>query len=92
MTRVDYDLRIDGDLHEAASLPGELAQPVTSRVKVISNLKIDENRVPQDGRFRAKLFDRDIDFRVATFPTRVEDGIIFVDLGGACKIVEETAA
>jgi len=56
-------LRIDGDLHEVASLPGELAQPVTSRVKVISNLKIDETRVPQDGRFRAKLFDRDITTR-----------------------------
>jgi type IV pilus assembly protein PilB len=38
-------------------------------VKVISNLKIDENRVPQDGRFRSKIFDREIDFRIATFPT-----------------------
>jgi type IV pilus assembly protein PilB len=69
-------LRIDGDLREVASLPGELAQPVTSRVKVISNLKIDENRVPQDGRFRAKLFDRDIDFRVATFPTPLGEKIV----------------
>ena len=69
-------LRIDGDLHEVASLPGELAQPVTSRVKVISSLKIDENRVPQDGRFRAKLFDREIDFRVATFPTPLGEKIV----------------
>jgi type IV pilus assembly protein PilB len=69
-------LRIDGDLREVASLPGELAQPVTSRVKVISSLKIDENRVPQDGRFRAKLFDRDIDFRVATFPTPLGEKIV----------------
>ena len=61
--------RNDGDLHEVASLPGPLAQPVVSRIKVISNLKIDETRIPQDGRFRAKIFDRDIDFRVATFPT-----------------------
>lgn len=61
--------RIDGDLRTEASLPSELAQPVTSRVKVISNLKIDESRIPQDGRFRAKIFDRDIDFRVATLPT-----------------------
>jgi type IV pilus assembly protein PilB len=68
-------LRIDGDLREVASLPVELAQPVTSRVKVISNLKIDENRVPQDGRFRAKLFDRNIDFRVATFPTPLGEKI-----------------
>jgi type IV pilus assembly protein PilB len=68
-------LRITGDLREVASLPGELAQPVTSRVKVISNLKIDETRVPQDGRFRARLFDRDIDFRVATFPTPLGEKI-----------------
>jgi type IV pilus assembly protein PilB len=61
--------RVDGDLKEAASLPAELIQPVTSRVKVISNLKIDETRIPQDGRFRSKILDREIDFRVATFPT-----------------------
>ncbi len=61
--------RVDGDLHEGAALPIELAQAVVSRVKVISNLKLDETRIPQDGRFRARIFDRDIDFRVATFPT-----------------------
>ncbi len=61
--------RIDGNLQQAASLPAELAQPVISRVKVISNLKIDETRMPQDGRFRSRLLDKDIDFRVATFPT-----------------------
>ncbi len=62
-------LRNNGDLHQVASLPVQLAQPIVSRVKVISNLKIDETRIPQDGRFRAKIFDRDVDFRVATFPT-----------------------
>lgn len=61
--------RIDGELKEVASLPSELASAVVSRVKVISNLKIDETRVPQDGRFRTKIFDREIDFRVSTFPT-----------------------
>ncbi len=61
--------RLDGELREMASLPLELAAPVVSRVKVISNLKIDENRIPQDGRFRTRIFDRDIDFRIATFPT-----------------------
>jgi type IV pilus assembly protein PilB len=61
--------RIDGDLRQVASLPIELAQPVISRVKVIASLKIDETRIPQDGRFRSRLLDKDIDFRVATFPT-----------------------
>jgi type IV pilus assembly protein PilB len=61
--------RIDGDLREAAALPVAIAQPIISRVKVMSNLKIDETRIPQDGRFRLRVLDRDIDFRVATFPT-----------------------
>ena len=61
--------RIDGDLREVANLPKELTQLVVSRVKILSNLKIDEARVPQDGRFGSKIFDREIDFRVATFPT-----------------------
>lgn len=62
-------VRVGGDLHEIAQLPPELAQPVVSRVKVMSNLRIDETRIPQDGRFRTKIFDREIDFRVSTFPT-----------------------
>ncbi|MDE2021096.1 MAG: type II/IV secretion system protein, partial [Patescibacteria group bacterium] len=61
--------RIDGNLKQAASLPVELSQPIVSRVKVVSSLKIDETRIPQDGRFRAKIFNKDIDFRVSTFPT-----------------------
>lgn len=61
--------RVDGVLREAATLPLELHQPVVSRIKILSNLKIDETRVPQDGRFRTVLFGRDIDYRVSTFPT-----------------------
>ena len=61
--------RIDGELREAATLPKELSALVISRVKVLSDLKIDETRIPQDGRFRSRVLDRDIDFRVATFPT-----------------------
>lgn len=61
--------RIDGDLQEVNQLPIELHQPIISRIKVMANLKIDENRIPQDGRFKSVVFGRDIDFRVATFPT-----------------------
>lgn len=67
--RLRIRFRIDGELQEVSSLPLELHQPIVSRVKVLSNLKIDETRIPQDGRFRTVLLDRDIDFRVATFPT-----------------------
>jgi type IV pilus assembly protein PilB len=61
--------RIDGDLREVATLPRELADSVISRIKVLSSMKIDERRVPQDGRFRSRILDRQVDFRVATFPT-----------------------
>lgn len=61
--------RINGDLEEMSSMPVELHQPVVSRIKVMANLKLDETRVPQDGRFRSIVFGRDIDFRVASFPT-----------------------
>ncbi len=69
--RVRIRFRINGELQEVSSMPLELHQPIVSRVKVLSSLKIDENRIPQDGRFRAVIFGRDIDFRVATFPTPV---------------------
>lgn len=68
-TYVRVRFRILGDLREVAQLPIELAAPVISRVKILSNMKIDETRTPQDGRFRTKIMDREIDFRVSTFPT-----------------------
>jgi len=68
-SRIRIRFRLDGDLKEAVSLPDNLAQPIISRVKVLARLKLDENRIPQDGRFRTFLFGRDIDFRVSTFPT-----------------------
>ena len=69
--RLRIRFRIDGELREVTSLPLELHQPIVSRVKILSDLKIDENRIPQDGRFRTVIFGRDIDFRVSTFPTPV---------------------
>ena len=73
--RMRIRFRLDGDLQEAASMPIELHQPIVSRIKVLSNLKIDETRIPQDGRFRTVLMGRDIDFRVATFPTPVGEKV-----------------
>jgi type IV pilus assembly protein PilB len=73
--RLRIRFRIDGELQEVASMPIELHQPIVSRVKVLSNLKIDETRIPQDGRFRTMLLGRDIDFRVATFPTPVGEKV-----------------
>jgi type IV pilus assembly protein PilB len=68
-TRLRIRFRMDGVLQEVQSLPPELHRPVVSRVKIMSNLKIDETRIPQDGRFRTEIYGRDIDYRVSTFPT-----------------------
>lgn len=73
--RLRIRFRLDGELKEVASMPVELHQPIVSRIKVLSNLKIDETRIPQDGRFRTVLMGRDIDFRVATFPTPVGEKV-----------------
>jgi type IV pilus assembly protein PilB len=68
-TRVRIRMRVDGKLEEVSTLPPSLAQPIVSRVKVLARLKLDETRIPQDGRFRTLIQGRDIDYRVATFPT-----------------------
>jgi type IV pilus assembly protein PilB len=62
-------VRIDGVLHNFQPPPFRLYKAVVSRLKVMSNLKIQEKRKPQDGRFQAEIMGRKIDFRIATVPT-----------------------
>lgn len=66
-TRVRY--RIDGILQEKLVLPSSVHEAVVSRVKILSGLKIDEKRVPQDGRFNFVSDDEEVDLRVSTLPT-----------------------
>ncbi|MBI1863471.1 Flp pilus assembly complex ATPase component TadA [Candidatus Microgenomates bacterium] len=66
-TRVRY--RIDGFLNEKLSLPMSLHDALVSRIKILSQMKIDERRTPQDGRFTFKLGQEEIDLRVSTLPT-----------------------
>lgn len=61
--------RLNGILHPSLFLPLNVHASVVARIKILSGLKIDENRVPQDGRFSTKINDADVDFRVSTFPT-----------------------
>jgi type IV pilus assembly protein PilB len=61
--------RMNGVLHPSLFLPLKVHASIIARIKILSGLKIDENRVPQDGRFSAKINNIDIDFRVSTFPT-----------------------
>lgn len=61
--------RVDGVLRKIVSLPKVLHPAIVSRIKILSNLKIDELRLPQDGRFQIKLNQNKIDFRISTLPT-----------------------
>lgn len=64
--RVRY--RIDGILHEAMTLPKQVRDGIIARIKVLSNLKLDEHRVPQDGRFKIEKEGTKISFRVSILP------------------------
>jgi len=66
-TRVRY--RVDGVLHINLTLPLRIHPAIISRIKILSNLKIDETRKPQDGRFFTEIDGKKIDFRVSTLPT-----------------------
>ncbi|HSX08884.1 MAG TPA: ATPase, T2SS/T4P/T4SS family [Candidatus Saccharimonadales bacterium] len=65
--RVRY--RIDGILYDKLSLPKNVHDSLTSRIKILSELKIDEHRVPQDGRFNFKINQQEVDIRVSIIPT-----------------------
>ncbi len=60
--------RIDGVLHDAMTLPKDIALGLVARIKVLSNLKLDEHRLPQDGRFKIEKDDYKISFRVSILP------------------------
>jgi len=64
--------RIDGILRRVMSLPKKVQSGIVARVKILSNLKIDEHMVPQDGRFKIKIQDEKVSFRVSILP--VYDG------------------
>ncbi|KKU13293.1 MAG: General secretory pathway protein E [Microgenomates group bacterium GW2011_GWC2_45_8] len=66
-TRVRY--RIDGILMEKLVLPKKVHEAVISRIKILAELKIDERRLPQDGRFTFRADDQEVDLRVSSLPT-----------------------
>ncbi|MBL6829741.1 MAG: type II/IV secretion system protein [Puniceicoccaceae bacterium] len=72
--RIRY--RIDGALYEMAPPPKNLAVPVTSRVKVLSNMNISERRIPQDGRIKMTIAGRPVDLRVSTLPTQFGESVV----------------
>lgn len=67
--QVTVRFRIDGILRKVISLPKEIQPAIVSRIKILSDLKIDETRLPQDGRFQTVVDGAEVDFRVSTLPT-----------------------
>ncbi len=73
-SRVRY--RIDGILHTSLTLPKSIHNSIIARIKVLAKLKLDETRVPQDGRIRLIVNNREIDFRVSSLPLAQNEKIV----------------
>jgi len=73
---VSVRFRIDGVLQNVTTLPKSIQDAVIAKVKILSKLKLDETRLPQDGRFKTKVENREIDLRVSTFPTVFGEKIV----------------
>ena len=84
-------LRVDGMLSEVNGPPAALHSAVVSRIKVLARLDIAEKRKPQDGRFRLKLEDKEIDLRVSTVPTQFGEKVVMrlLDSAGAVLSLEQ---
>ncbi|MBI2426647.1 MAG: type II/IV secretion system protein [Candidatus Kerfeldbacteria bacterium] len=88
-TRVRF--RMDGVLHTSIILPKQVHPAIVARIKVLANLKIDETRLPQDGRFRMKVEDRYVDYRVSTMPLVGREKVVLriLDKSTELKDLEE---
>jgi len=85
-TRVRY--RIDGVLHTSIVLPKHVHSSIVARIKVLSNLKIDETRIPQDGRFRTNFEGRDVDYRVSTLPLINQEKVVMRILDTSTNVLD----
>lgn len=67
-TALKIRCRVDGVLREIMQLPKSIEPALVSRIKILSNLKIDEHRIPQDGQFAVKIANKEVDLRIAISP------------------------
>ncbi len=83
--------RLDGILHSSLFLPLKTHPAIVARIKILAKLKIDENRVPQDGRFSTNINGTDVDFRVSTFPTTLGEKVVLrvLDPSKGLKSIED---
>ncbi|MCB1379287.1 MAG: type II/IV secretion system protein [Alphaproteobacteria bacterium] len=88
--RVVVRRRVDGMLRETERLPPDLGRAAVSRIKILTQLNIAERRLPQDGRARLRMGDRDYDIRVATMPTIHGESIAIRFLSATSQVPELT--
>ncbi|OGD67173.1 hypothetical protein A2442_02150 [Candidatus Campbellbacteria bacterium RIFOXYC2_FULL_35_25] len=90
--KVRVRFRVDGLLHTSLVLPVSVHSAVVARIKVLSNMKLDEKRKPQDGRFSARIENRKVDFRVSTFPAYYGEKVVMriLESEKGVKKLEET--
>jgi type IV pilus assembly protein PilB len=74
--KIRVRFRVDGILNTSLVLPSQVHSAVVARIKVLSNMRLDEKRKPQDGRFSARIDGRRIDFRVSTFPANYGEKVV----------------
>ena len=89
--RIRVRFRVDGELFTSIFLPKDVHSAVIARIKILANLKLDEKRKPQDGRFTAHIEGRKVDFRVSTFPTHYGEKVVMriLDSDKGVKKIEE---
>lgn len=68
--------RVDGVMNTSLMLPSKVHPAVVARIKILSEMRLDEKRKPQDGRFTTRVDERKIDFRVSTFPTYFGEKVV----------------
>jgi type IV pilus assembly protein PilB len=74
--KIRVRFRVDGVLNTSLVLPPKVHSAVVARIKILCNMKLDEKRKPQDGRFSARIDGRKIDFRVSTFPAYYGEKVV----------------
>jgi len=86
--KIRVRFRVDGIMHVALVLPKTIHSAIATRIKILSDLKIDETRVPQDGRFSTTADDKKIDFRISTFPTRHGEKVVLRILDPSLGLID----
>ncbi len=91
-TKTIIRFRVDGVLVRSLELPQKVHQAVVARIKILTSLRLDEKRKPQDGRFSASIDNRAIDFRVSVLPTSHGEKVVMriLDTEVGVRSLEET--